>query len=390
MENIKPKLPCPYPWMHHVISTTGSLTPCCHVSVADDKTWNSVYMTEGLDSKKFIETRDMMRDGVWPAICGTCKSREALGITSPRMYAIEKYDSFTYSEVKLTSLDIKFTNTCNLMCRMCFPGSSSLIEKFYTNHERPKFMAKPQSALSNADEKVKYVKTAIENGLEKLKVTGGEPFACKYFMEVLDWCIANKHERKLSLTIITNGTKFSKAVIKKMMKFKTLNVIVSIDGTDAVYQYIRHKSTWEKLCKNMDNLINLKTVMQDRLTISINCTLQSYNLHNIAKLAQYANTLGVELYISTNLLPKDGELSVKWLPDSLIDSAIEELNALNGLGIEFNKNDVITYLSSNKKYNKDKCNDLLKTTLLYDKQRGENYQKSLDPRMVNFLDSINE
>lgn len=130
--------------------------------------------------------------------------------------------------------------------------------------------------------------------------------------------------------------------------------------------------------------------MQDRLSISINCTLQSYNLHNMAKLAQYANTLGVELYVSTNLLPKDGELSVKWLPDSLIDSAIADLDALNDLQIEFNKNDVIAYLSSNKKYNKDKCYDLLTTTLLYDKQRGESYQASLDSRMVNFLDSINE
>lgn len=385
-----PKLPCPYPWMHHVITTTGSVTPCCHVSVADDRAWDSVDLLEGLYSKKFIETRDMLNDGVWPSICETCKSREAVGIKSPRMYATEKYDTFKYTDVKLKTLDVKFTNTCNLMCRMCFPGSSSLIEKFYTNHERPKFMSKPNITVNNAEEKVKYVKTAIQDGLEKLKVTGGEPFACKYFMEVMDWCIDNGYERELSLSIITNGTKFSKSVVNKMTKFKKLNIVVSIDGTGSVYQYIRHKSTWEQLCSNMNNLLKLKNTMQDRLSISINCTLQSYNLHNIAKLAQYANTLGVELYVSTNLLPKDGELSVKWLPDSLIDAAIADIDALTDLQIEFNKNDVLAYLSSNKKYNKDKCSDLLSTTTLYDKQRGENYQTSLDDRMVNFLDSINE
>lgn len=385
-----PKLPCPYPWMHHVITTTGSVTPCCHVSEYDAKPWKTVELDNVLDSEKFVKTRSELTAGVWPAICETCKNREAMGIRSPRMYAIEKYDTFTYETVKLTTLDVKFTNTCNLMCRMCFPGSSSLIEKFYTTNERPKFMNIPKLLPDNADKKVEYVKHAIQNGLEQLKVTGGEPFACKYFMEIIDWCLENNYESQLSLSMVTNGTKFSKPIINKMEKFKKLTMIVSIDGTGSVYEYIRHKSSWKQLCQNMNNLKILKNKMQDRLSVSINCTLQTYNLHNIPELVKYANTLGNELYISTNLLPKGGELSVQWLPDSLIDSAIEEINSIGNLEIEFNKTDVISYLTNNKMYNKEKCMDLLSTTLLYDKQRGENYQSSLDARMVEFLNSINE
>lgn len=390
MENIKPKLPCPYPWMHHVITTGGNTLPCCHVAATDDKTWATNDFTKGLHTPKFEEIRNDLTNGVWPKICGTCEKRESDGIKSPRHYAIEKYDTFSYQTVALKTLDVKFTNTCNLMCRMCFPGSSSLIEKFYTIHERPAFMQPPSLINYKASEKVKYVKNAIKNGLDLLKVTGGEPFACKYFVEIINWCIQNGYEKNLTLSLVTNGTKFSKTILNKLVKFKKLKIVVSIDGTGPTYEYIRHGAKWKTLCKNMENVLELKRNTTTDISLSVNCTLQTYNLHNIVDLAKVVNEWGIELYVSTNLLPKDSELSIKWLPDLLVNPVIEEINSLKGINIEFNSPDVINYLTKNRNFNIEKCKILLSTTLLYDKQRNENYKHGLHPQLVKFLDSISE
>ncbi len=389
MNNILPKLPCPYPWMHHTINTAGTMLPCCHASLLDDKSWELNDFTNGLDTQTFDKIRSQLSNGEWPDICRTCKKREDDNIKSPRHYAIEKYKNFTYESVSLKFLEVQFTNTCNLMCRMCGPGNSSLIEKFYLTNERPLFMDSSNKIDRQAIKKVKYVKEAIKNGLEVLKVAGGEPFACKHFMEIINWCIENGYEKNLSLSMMTNGTKFSQSIINKMFKFKRVNIIISIDGTDNVYEYIRHGATWKTLCKNIDNILKLKKKSNTEVYLSVNCTLQSYNLHNIVDLARVVNEWGIEFfYVNTTLFPKDSELSIKWLPDSLVQPVAEEINSLKYTDTEFNSADVVNYIINNRNFNESKCNDLLKTTLLYDRQRGESYTKGLKPQLVEFLTSI--
>lgn len=388
MNKIKPKLPCPYPWMHHVITTTNTVLPCCHSNSSDDTSWALNDFTTGLNTQQFDKARTQLSNGEWPNICNTCKKREDDNIRSPRHYAIEKYKNFTYESVSLKFLEVQFTNTCNLMCRMCFPGNSSLIEKFYLNNERPLYMDSYNTVDHQANKKVKYVKEAIKNGLEVLKVTGGEPFACKYFVEIMNWCIKNGYEKNLSLSMVTNGTKFTKSTVNKMSKFKRLNIVVSIDGTDNVYEYIRHGAVWKTLCKNMDNILELKKQSNIDIYLSVNCTLQTYNLHNIVDLARVVNEWGIDFYVNTNLFPKDSELSIKWLPDSIVQPVAEEINSLKDTDVKFNSTDVLNYILNNRNFDESKCNDLLNTTLLYDRQRGECYTKGLKSQLVEFLSSI--
>ena len=88
-------------------------------------------------------------------------------------------------------LDIAFSNKCNLACRMCKPSDSSLLNDLYEGETHlPEWVDTDWPASQQKpDKKVIYVKKLITEGLELLKVTGGEPFACKYFMSVIEWAI---------------------------------------------------------------------------------------------------------------------------------------------------------------------------------------------------------
>ena len=67
--------------------------------------------------------RRQLLSEVWSSVCPKkkkkkkCKIVEQNGGKSPRQMALER---FGFPKTKhLTYLDISFTNTCNLACRMC-------------------------------------------------------------------------------------------------------------------------------------------------------------------------------------------------------------------------------------------------------------------------------
>ena len=93
---------------------------------------------------------------------------------------------------------------------MCKPSDSSLLAELYEGETHlPEWVDAewPPASEQQPDKKVTYVKKLITEGLELLKVTGGEPFACKYFMSVIEWAIEKDYAKNLEINLTTNGTK---------------------------------------------------------------------------------------------------------------------------------------------------------------------------------------
>ena len=106
----------------------------------------------------------------------------------------------------------------------------------------------------------------VKNGLIYYKVTGGEPMACKYFMECIDWIIENDYAKNMVLFFTTNGIKFNKKLMNKFIKFKQINFTVSIDGTEKIYDYIRYHGSWDKIQKSMDLVQSYKDRYPEKFT----------------------------------------------------------------------------------------------------------------------------
>jgi MoaA/NifB/PqqE/SkfB family radical SAM enzyme len=265
---------------------------------------------------------------------------------------------------------------------MCFPSSSSLIEEYYKVNELPDFLKnEPFKDLNNSD-KIDAVKDAIKNGLEILKVTGGEPFASREFIEIVKWSIANNYASNLRLFITTNGTKFSKTLLDKLVNFKEVKFTISVEGTEDVYTYIRHRSSWKQLNQNIQNLTNYKSKFNN-ISIRVSCVLTAYNLFDIKNLAFWCNVNELNLHVDFNLKPYDSELSVRHLPSKLIAEAVFEIKPFNFSGVDA----LISFLSDHCSYNEERCKTLLATTQLFDKQRNESYTV-LDNRLVDFLNNV--
>lgn len=382
---------CPYVYIHNTIHTLGYITPCCNASPQDDLNWMNTKLTEGgLHAPYYYKIREQMQAGEWPKICNVCKKQEEIGIKSPRLRALDKFN-IDYNSISLKYIDVKFNSKCNLACRMCFPHSSSLVEEYYDNFEKPYFLRnedfynKDLNKEIDQKEKIEYIKSAIINGLEILKITGGEPFASKEFMHIIDWCLTNNYT-KLELKITTNGTKLNTKIIEKLIKFKKVVLNISIDGTKETYSYIRYKANWLKLDSNIKKLLEYKK-SHSNLNIFVSCLLMFYNLLDIKNLTNWCYNNNLLLFIDTYIKPWDSEIGVKFLPNSIIQDAIKDISSVENLNVITNYEDVLNFLHKEPLYNEFMCKKLKETTKMFDRDRSQSYQ-ILNFKLVEFLDKI--
>ena len=399
---------CPYMWIQQCITTTGGVQPCCN-SYVDDPLWRKLEYKEGIKAKRYEDERIRMRKGRWPLVCKVCKDYEQLGSQSPRHHALNDWPDITpTSTPHVKFLDIKYTNTCNLACRMCKPTDSSMIEDAFRNKnidEIPHYLTSIGGVnndrtvldLCSPEEKVEYTKKCIKEGLVLLKVTGGEPLACKYFMSIINWAIENDFAKNLSLKFTTNATKYNKSFIDKTKHFKHIQITISCDGTENIYNYIRNKGDWNQLYKNLQLISKFKKAYPNKTWVQLSTVLQYYNMLNISSLANLCAELDFAFHVDIFLRPKDSELQVKWASEKLLNILKSDCENILKKSKDTNTQEqmekIIKYIDSNsnwvgfKKTKRNKFSQLKQSTARMDTVYNTNFKDYLMQEQIQHLQS---
>jgi cyclic pyranopterin phosphate synthase len=142
----------------------------------------------------------------------------------------------------LRDLRISVTDRCNFRCTYCMPR-----EVFDGSY---KFM--PHSSLLSFEEITRVAAVAVEQGVEKIRLTGGEPLLRKS-IETLIEMLARLRKRDgspVDLTLTTNGTLLAKKA--QALKDAGLSrVTVSLDALD--------EHMFERMS---DSQVSVKTVLR--------------------------------------------------------------------------------------------------------------------------------
>jgi GTP 3',8-cyclase len=122
---------------------------------------------------------------------------------------------------RLHDLRISVTDRCNFRCTYCMP--KSVFDKDY------KYLA--QSDLLSFEEIERVVKIFIEHGVEKIRLTGGEPLLRKNLERLIERLSKLKTAQgaDLDLTLTTNASLLSKKA-KSLKDAGLKRVTVSLDG----------------------------------------------------------------------------------------------------------------------------------------------------------------
>jgi len=330
------------------IGPVGNVRPCC------------MYMNEDIDQRynesgwreKFDELYDKSLDK-WLPNCYECKAEEDRGKKSLRMEANEWFEGAE----GIQYWDLKLHNTCNLTCVMCNPTSSSKWHNLVNQNPDEEWLnvVKNEAKLKTGWHK-DILPLMMENLYDTkfLKFTGGEPFMIPHVRKIIKKLYEDEVSPAVRLSIITNGTiPLDDEMLKMLLSFKHVILLVSIDGIEDRFEYIRAGASWKEVSTNLKHFQQIAKY-NDNFDLNINYLPMSINAAQNELAEQWAKSEGIIFSKSVEIY-RPNYLTYRSLNNSLRE-----------------RYDIKTKYE----YNENVYNELLKHMAIKDKLMGSDFKKA--------------
>lgn len=298
---------CILPWVHFHAWPDSRVMPCC---VADStkpvsKLQADQNILDMMNSEQFQEIRKLMLEDQPVEVCTRCYELEEMGVTTMRQshnlrrgadyadyIARVTNDDGSLHEFQLKYMDIRFSNLCNMKCRSCGPGCSSLwameikekrgaetFEKYYPN----------QDVLVNNNPDGAFMQELKHYLADVAEVyfAGGEVIITPEHYECLDYWIEHGLTDQVELNYTTNLStlRYKKDVnlIDYWKKFPHIQVWGSLDAHGELAECIRSGTVWRKIEDNIRELREQVPHAQFQITP----TISIWNIFGFGKFMDY-------------------------------------------------------------------------------------------------------
>ena len=319
---------CLLPWMHLSTRPNGHMRVCCtanasSVGPTNDKVHGGeVGILKGADGKPanlntsdFLSswnndymknTRLQMLRGEKPPSCLKCYKEEDAGHNSKRQWETHYWNKRVDLDTvlaetnedgsippKIRYIDMRFGTKCNLKCVMCSPHDSSLWVK---DHQA----LYPQIENENLKQTMEWNKKGRENDatynwhknnpvfwdqlyeqiphMEQLYFAGGEPLIIQEHYDLLERVIEMGYAAKIELRYNSNGVEWRDDLFDLWKHFKLVRFHYSVDNINAMNDYIRYPSDWNR---NLEVFDILDSQTGNNTEVSIACAVQALNIYYI-------------------------------------------------------------------------------------------------------------
>lgn len=259
------------------LETNGTVRTCCSGhSLGNIRTQT---MADIFNSTKYIEIKaDIDAGRPHASYCKTCVDMESQSGHSTRDY----YKNFTTNGTRtIRQIDIRWSNVCNLSCRMCSPEYSS---------DWARRLNVPVET-TRRDYYADVLATIEQNRdtIQQVDLLGGEPLMQRQneqLLELLSDDVAIHVLTNLSIPLENNR-------IYQLLKTKSqVKWIISLDHIGAKLEYIRHNADWNRIEHN------IRLLKQDfpNQQVSIIPTYNIWNALDLREIYAWADVNG--LYVN--------------------------------------------------------------------------------------------
>lgn len=201
---------------------------------------------------------------------------------------------------KIDYLRISLTDRCNLHCRYCQPDVSEHV---------------PHNEILRYEELLRICRAALQLGISKFKITGGEPLlrkGCSDFIASL-----KQTEGVEQVTLTTNGTLLSNQ-LPALIAAGVDSINVSLDTLDAAYYTELTGGSLDSVLKSLQEL------QSAGIPFKLNCVpLAENGLADIMQLLKLAHSYNAPLRF-IELMPLDCNTNLQGLSGSEIRSLLEQ------------------------------------------------------------------
>ena len=243
------------------------------------------------------------------ASCRTCydleHGKKGFDIISDRIFYLKELKNtptslYQANQFDLATIDVRWTNLCNLACVYCSPEYSSRWANELNIHAE-------QPTLEQQNNFKQYIFDHAAT-LDHVYLAGGEPLLMKENLELLQ-----NINPDVNLRINTNLTKTDTKVFETICGFKNVHWIVSVETLATEFEYIRYGHKWQ------DFLDNLQVIKQLNHKISFNMIWFLLNYDSIFDCVDYLKDAGFHnnsFIIGALLNP--AYLNIRQLPENVL------------------------------------------------------------------------
>lgn len=367
---------CILPFIHLETRSDSFVSRCC-MSQEFYKKDNGEFFTLSKDtlsdvwnSEDIKTLRKQLLSGEKPSGCSFCWKEESIGKESKRIRENKRWGCESNPSLKF--LDLKLGNTCNLKCRICSPGSSSNWIKEHKDIYGSDVVSGIASKVG-ADRKAVMQwpehnsdfwedLDAILPEIEMFEIYGGEPFLIERHFEVLRKSIELGYAKNQKIHYNTNGTIFPQDAVNNIWPhFKEVDIMFSIDGVGAQFEYQRYPANWEKV---YSNILQFKDQFTGRLEICL--SVSSYNVFYLPEYLQFFKTLDLPVWL--NLVYHPSVNSICNLSEYTKQQVENKLS--NHLDLNQDLQSIIAYMRSS---GNNQQQEFLRRMKLHDDYRSQNF-----------------
>lgn len=181
---------------------------------------------------------------------------------------IDRYDR------EINYLRVSVTQRCNFRCQYCMP-------------EKP-FEWTPKESLLSYEEMFEFIKIAIDEGINKIRITGGEPLVRADVDKFIAMIFEYKSDIDIALT--TNGFLLSKYA-KRLKEAGLKRVNISLDSLEKeTFWYLTKKDALQNV------LDGIEAAIDEGLVVKLNSVvMKDINEHEILKLYDFAKSKNIQI-----------------------------------------------------------------------------------------------
>lgn len=226
------------------LDTNGSIKVCC----AGDSALGNIKdqtITDIFNSPKVIEIKKSLDNHKFPSYCNRCVEQEKIAPGSSQLHHFATAELPDLGYRKLQSIDVRWSNHCNLSCKYCGPDASSVWAKLRGNEDI--LMSNRSYTDTVLEEIAKNVDT-----IGNVMLLGGEPLLQKENEALLEIIPVTT-----KISLLTNASvDLEKNKIYKLLKKRGTNVkiYVSMDNVQERFEYVRYGAKWDTFVRNLHTM----------------------------------------------------------------------------------------------------------------------------------------
>lgn len=172
---------------------------------------------------------------------------------------------------QISYLRLAITDRCNLRCQYCMPAHGiDIVDR---------------EELLTYKEMYRITRVLSELGVNKVRLTGGEPFVRKGFMSFLEMLDFNDLLDEINIT--TNGVLISKH-LEQIENLKVKSINLSLDSLNREkFKTITRRDQFDKVYKTLDLLENSKLNL--KLNVVVQSGINTDEIIDFVKLTKHRN-----------------------------------------------------------------------------------------------------